>query len=116
MSEELSGPKGSEDLVRDGLSGAADPVPRDGEDSQAEPGGGAEGFGDVPGGSGSEPGTANSAGGVATRDAGNAEGGSSSGTAEAEARGLNAAAGPAADEEAGTPDNRGLTTDITPSD
>jgi len=90
MSDELKDPAGSENLVRDGLSGVAHPVPRDGGAGAVESGGGTVGSGLDAGGSGS-------------------------GAAEAEAKGLNAAAGPAADQEAGTPDNRGLATDTSSS-
>lgn len=90
MSDQLNGPAGSENLVRDGLSGAAHPVPRDGGAGAVESGNGTEGSGPVPDGTGS------SAAGV-------------------EAAGLNASAAPPADQEAGTPDDRGLATDTSPS-
>jgi hypothetical protein len=115
MSDELNGPEDPENLVRDGLSGVAHPVPRDGGAGAVESWGGTEGSGHVPGGSSGEAGVANSAGGIAYRSDDDA-GGRSSGTAEAEAKGLNAAAGPAAAQEAGTPDDRGLATDTSPSD
>jgi hypothetical protein len=112
MSDELNGPEDAENVVRDGLSGVAHPVPRDGGAGAVASWDGTEGSGQVPGGSSGEAGIANSAGGVAYRS----DGGSSSGTAEAEAKGLNVAAGPAADQEARTSDDRGLATDTSPSD
>jgi hypothetical protein len=117
MSEDYDGVENGsesepESPVHDGLS-SAQPIPRD-ETGPAEPTD-EEASGTVPGGSGGEAGMANSAGGIMDKDTVDAQG-SSSGTAETEAAGLNAAAGPAADQESGTPDDRGLTTDITPSD
>ncbi|NKX50502.1 hypothetical protein HER39_07960 [Arthrobacter deserti] len=114
MSEESNlVPNGAENVVRDGLT-TPEPLPRDGA-GPVEPAGE---DGDLPGGAGSaggETGMANSAGGIMYQDDDEAPG-SSSGTAAAEVAGLNAPAGPAADQESGTPDDRGLTTDISPSD
>jgi hypothetical protein len=87
MSDELNGPEDEGNVVRDGLSGVAHPVPRDGGAGAVVSWSGTEGSGQVSG---------------------------SSGTAEVE--GLNAAAGPAADQEARTSDDRGLATDTSPSD
>jgi len=123
MDDDLTGVEngsesGPESPVRDGLS-TADPLPRDGGPGLPEPPGEEaareEAAGDMPGGSGGETEMANSAGGIVYKDSGDG-GGSSSGTAEEEAVGLNEAAGPAAEREAGTPDNRGLATDTSPSD
>ncbi|MHA7263290.1 hypothetical protein ACX80W_08840 [Arthrobacter sp. TMN-37] len=120
-SEEPSSP------VRDGLTQAANPVPRENiaETASDDAGtGGTDGGGtdDAPhSGEGGEPGTTDSAGGIAPRPDRQAPGpddpdseGGGDGEPE-EAPGLNIAAGPAeeADRESG---GQELPTDISPSD
>lgn len=110
--------------VRDGLSGAANPIPRQTPEQSETP---AETAADdaaldaaqeQPSGTGDDAagdaGTANSAGGLApVEDAGD-DGGNSA--ARGQALGLNEAAGPAEEKDNESPDDRGLTTDVSPSD
>jgi hypothetical protein len=111
--------------THDGVSQTAQPIPRDlppARETSAQTD--ASGPGTIPGGAetdGSEPAantdTANSAGGIAPSD--NADDTGNIGENSA-ARGLvpgiNEAAGPAEEQDRQQPDERGLTTDISPSD